>query len=387
MAIGYANFEDIQRGNQQVVNSMASLGQQIAGSIENHAQTQAATAMLPALQQSYQQGMQKIAAGDPNGMSDIYGAAMTASQIPILAPMATSALNTANSAMQQSMHNIRSKAAQDAITARYAMEHGSDAMPKPMNAYQQEQVSQNKAKVETKQKTDQLAAYGELYNGEPASSKSPEGVPGIARYSEKINEAVDKGTAVDPNDIRKFSSLYRQYKQTQSAYGPSAISNPDIEDAYKEVEKHMLDAQSKLDEKIKGLPKGEDPTQAGALNLGILGKWGGDNLKSQKENLSTALQNFSKLKLAQPQGNAGGIPAAGGQTSSQALMQAVQAAKRHPDKIDIIKSRLQGAGIDPSMLDQAIKSQQTQQQSSPQASDMIPAANQTSDDVETEEEA
>ena len=52
MAIGYANFEDIQRGNQQVVNSMASLGQQIAGSIENHAQTQAATAMLPALQQS-----------------------------------------------------------------------------------------------------------------------------------------------------------------------------------------------------------------------------------------------------------------------------------------------------------------------------------------------
>lgn len=310
MAIGYYNFGNIQAGNEQVAKSMASLGQQIAGSIENHAQTQAATAMLPALQQSYQQGMQKIAAGDPNGMADIYGAATTASQIPILAPMATSALNTANSAMQQSMHNVRSQAAQEARMAMYGMSHGGDATPKPPTIYQQSEM----AKVETKQKTDQLAAYGSLYNGAPASSSSPEGVPGIAQYSEKINEAVDKGTAVDPNDIRKFAGLYSQYRQTQSAYGPSAISNPEIEDAYKEVEKHMLDAQSQLDKKIKGLPKGEDPTQAGALNLGILGKWGGDNLKSQKENLSTAIQNFSKLKnIAQPQGNAGGIPAAGGQ--------------------------------------------------------------------------
>jgi hypothetical protein len=91
--------------------------------------------------------------------------------------------------------------------------------------------------------------------------------------------------------------------------------------------------------------------------------------------------NLDKIHtLGKSQGSAGGIPAATGAntqgSSTQTLIQAVQAAKLHPDKIDLIKSRLQGAGIDPSMLDQAIQSQQSQQQSAPQASNMLPAVNQ-----------
>jgi hypothetical protein len=345
---------------------MASLGQQIAGSIENHAQTQAATAMLPALQQSYQQGMQKIADGHPEGMADIYSAAMTASQIPMLAPMATSALNTANSAMQQSMHNIRSKAAQDAITARYAMEHGSDAMPKPMNAYQQEQVSQNKAKVQNQQ----IDEYGALYEGDPSNK-----IEGIGALSKKINEAIGKGENVSPEDLQKFAGLYETYKQKQSSFAKNAINNKNIDQAYNDIKGHLLTAQSYLNEKIKSVPEGTDLSSVKDPNANWWSKiWGNDkvDLASQKKNIDDTITNLNNIHR--------------GQTSSQALMQAVQAAKKHPDKIDLIKSRLQGAGIDPSMLDQAIKSQQTQQQSSPQASNMIPAANQTSDNVETEEE-
>ena len=131
MPIGYANFGTIQQGNQQVINSMAGLGQQIAGAIENHAQTQAAQAMLPALQQSYQQGMAKIASGDPNGMADIYGAASTASQIPILAPFAQHALSTAQSANINAQHMARTQAYIGGRMAGLYGQYGSGLMNPP----------------------------------------------------------------------------------------------------------------------------------------------------------------------------------------------------------------------------------------------------------------
>jgi len=110
MPVGYYNFSPIMQGNQTIANGFASLGQQIGNAIETHAQTQAATAMLPALQQSYQQGMAKIASGDPNGMADIYGAAASASQIPMLQPFAQHALTTAQSANINAQHMARTQA-------------------------------------------------------------------------------------------------------------------------------------------------------------------------------------------------------------------------------------------------------------------------------------
>jgi len=87
MPIGYANFGTIQQGNQQVVNSMAGLGQSISNAIETHAATQSAQAMLPMLQQQYASGVQKIAQGKQDGMVDIIQAASLASQNPLTAKM------------------------------------------------------------------------------------------------------------------------------------------------------------------------------------------------------------------------------------------------------------------------------------------------------------
>jgi hypothetical protein len=131
MPIGYANFGNIQQGNQQVVNSMAGLGQQISSAIETHAATQSAQAMLPMLQQQYQSGMQKIASGDPNGLGDIYGAALTASQNPLLAPMAGKAVTMAQSANINAQHMARTKAYIAGREASLYGQYGSGLMNAP----------------------------------------------------------------------------------------------------------------------------------------------------------------------------------------------------------------------------------------------------------------
>ena len=119
MPIGYiGNLSNIQQGNQQVINSMAGLGQQIAGAIENHAQTQAATAMLPVLQQSYQQGMQKIASGDTSGFGEVTQAAGLASQIPIIAHYGSSMMNGAIQASEMARTKALNDARMSAINAR-----------------------------------------------------------------------------------------------------------------------------------------------------------------------------------------------------------------------------------------------------------------------------
>jgi len=131
MPIGYYNYGNIEQGNQYAANQLASLGQQIGQAIQTHAATQSAQAMLPMLQQQYQQGMQKIASGDPNGLGDIYGAALTASQNPLLAPMATHAVSTAQSANINAQHMARTQAyLQGRIGSLYG-QYGSGLMNAP----------------------------------------------------------------------------------------------------------------------------------------------------------------------------------------------------------------------------------------------------------------
>jgi len=110
MPIGYANFGTIEQANNQTVNQLAGLGQQIGNAIETHAATQSAQAMLPMLQQQYQNGMSKIASGDPNGLGDVYSASVVASQNPLLAPMANHAVNMAQSANINAQHMLRTQA-------------------------------------------------------------------------------------------------------------------------------------------------------------------------------------------------------------------------------------------------------------------------------------
>jgi hypothetical protein len=141
MPIGYANFSDIQQGNQQVVNSLAGLGQQIGHAIETHAATQSAQAMLPMLQQQYKQGLDKIAAGDSSGLGDVYQASMIASQNPILAAGANHALNLANMANVQTQHGLRTLAAQQGALYRANLKAAgtTGAGPRAMTGGQQAQ--------------------------------------------------------------------------------------------------------------------------------------------------------------------------------------------------------------------------------------------------------
>lgn len=268
MPIGYANFGTIQQGQQQVVNSMAGLGQSISSAIENQAATQSAQAMLPMLQQQYQQGMQKIATGDPNGMGDIYGAAMTASQNPLLAPMAKSAIETAQSANVQAQQGLRVLARQQGMTDRYNMQYGANAQQKPMTAYQQVQSDKSLLDI----KNDQINEYGALYSGDPSKN-----VEGIGTYASKINEAISQGDAPEATDLQNFAGLYNIYKQKQSNYGKYAVSNPQIDNAFQMIQKEIPELTNivkKESSKGKGFMGiqafgGTDPNKVKSLTEGI----------------------------------------------------------------------------------------------------------------------
>jgi hypothetical protein len=383
MPIGYANFGTIQQGNQQVVNSMAGLGQSISSAIETHAATQSAQAMLPMLQQQYANGVQKIAQGKQDGMIDIIQAASLASQNPLTVKMGqqmidgmTQLSRMANTQAYLQGTRLSSMATHPEMynpdgtlnTSRL----GQAAPAKPYTPYQQEQSDRNAAT----DRNAQLDAYSQLYSGNGDKEI------GISGYADKINKAIKDGTDVSAEDLQGFAKRYSYYKQKQSNYGKNALNDKNIDQAYDSIKDHLTVAQGDLDKKIKEVKKkGEDPTKASVPSAWFGNIWPDKkDLPSVKTNLDETLKNLEAIHNIGKLGSVGGMPSVrgGGQqgNSTQTLIQAIQAAQKHPDKIDLIKSRLQDAGIDPALFDQAIKSQQTQQQSSPQASNMIPAANQ-----------
>jgi hypothetical protein len=388
MSIGYYNFGNIQQGNQQIVNSMAGLGNQIGQTIQTHAATESAKTMLPMLQQQYSTGMQKIANGELGGMADVIQAASLASQNPLTADIG----NNMITGMQQASHMANTQAYLQGTRLSSMATHpemynpdgtfntsrlGQAAPAKPYTPYQQEQSDRNAAT----DRNAQLDEYSQLYDGQ--TLKDGTKVLGMGGYADKINKAIKDGTDVSAEDLQNFAQRYKYYKQKQSNYGKNALNNESIDQAYNDIKDHLTVAQSDLDKQIKSLPKGTDPSKVPNPNkTWYNGFWtkSTNDLSSQKNNVDETLKNLENIHNIGKQGSVGGMPSARGgsqqNNSTQTLIQAVQAAQKHPDKIDLIKSRLQDAGIDPALFDQAIKSQQTQQQPSPQASNMIPAANQ-----------
>ena len=238
MPVGYYNFSPIMQGNQTIANGFASLGQQIGNAIETHAQTQAAQAMLPALQQSYQQGMAKIASGDPNGMADIYSAAASASQIPMLQPFAQHALTTAQSANINAQHMARTQAYLQGKNLGLAAKYPGFIDPntgqvnpdyKPQGKTLSPLDQARLDKMNTQAQTSQINDYNALYNGTDKEA-------GIGSLAQKIQDATASGSAPDPSDIRTFASKVSAYKQAQGAYGNQAIPSPEIEAAYQQVQ-------------------------------------------------------------------------------------------------------------------------------------------------------
>jgi len=336
MPIGYANFGTIQQGNQQVVNSMAGLGQQIAGAIENHAATQSAQAMLPMLQQQYQQGMQKISGGDPNGIGDIYGAALVASQNPLLAPMAGHAINLANNANIQTQHTLRTQAAQQGMMDRYNIRYGQGGM----TAYQQEQLAKNVAES----KNNQINEYGALYSGDPSKN-----IDGIGSYTSRISEAINKGDAPDAKDIQGLASMYNIYKQKQAAYGKNAVTNPQIESAFKQIQ-GKIPALTNLVKKEQG--KGT-------------GHWWGNTDLNKVEKLNQGIEQLQGLQSA-----GGSAGSASTSPNQDALILSAQKAIKNGADPKAVQER----------LNQLIQQMRTPaQQSAPampanQSTSMIPAA-------------
>jgi len=149
MAIGYYNYSPLIAQGEQTVNQLAGLGKQIGQAIETHAATQSAQAMLPMLQQQYQTGMAKIANGDPNGLGDVYSAAVIGSQNPLLAPMAKNAITTAQSANINAQHMLRTQAYLGGRMASLYGQYGSGLMPAPEGMNPNWQGKQTAAKALT----------------------------------------------------------------------------------------------------------------------------------------------------------------------------------------------------------------------------------------------
>jgi len=372
MAVGYYNFSPIMQGNQTIANSFANLGQQIGQSIENHAQVQAAQALLPALQQSYQNGMQKIATGDPNGLADIYHSASTASQIPILRGFAQNALTTAQSANINAQHMLRTQAYLQGRGVSMMASHpemfnpdgtfnasrlGQNAPSKPMTAYQQQESDIKNAQLKAKQ----VGLFSNLWNGLPAQGNNPATEGASTAYNNILGD-IANGKAPSQGDLSKFASAYSQYQQTKGALGNYGIQDQNFENAFQQIQNQIP--------ALNGMVKSE---QAKGTDH-FLGNFFGTNTDTSRVN--ALKQQIDQIK--QLGGRSSQQPQSASGSSTQTLIQAVQAAQRHPDKVDLIKQRLQGAGIDPSMLDQAMKAQQSQQSSSPQASNMLPSASQVS---------
>ena len=234
MPIGYANFSTIQQGNQQVVNSMANLGQQIGNAIETHAATQSAQAMLPMLQQQYKQGLEKISTGDAAGLGDVYQASMIASQNPLLAPMASHAVNLANHANIQAQHNLRTQAYLGGRMATLYGQYGSGLMSAPAGMNPDWAGKQNQAKsLNPAQQMSAMANFNKIDND----------------LATKQSDALRLG---DQASYQQLGQQRQQLRDTLSQGGMNAPALPAYTSSF-EVADQLSQAQKELKaEKAKG---------------------------------------------------------------------------------------------------------------------------------------
>jgi hypothetical protein len=139
---------------------------------------------------------------------------------------------------------------------------GQAAPQKQFTPYQQTQalVGQN-------------TAYTKLFEGKPVTNTSP-GEPGIGPLADSINKSISEGNKPEAKDIKDFVNKYAQYKQLQSAYGQYAVPNPQIENAFKQIQTKIPELKKAIEkEKAKGtghwFKENTDTSKVEALNQGI----------------------------------------------------------------------------------------------------------------------
>jgi hypothetical protein len=292
MAIGYINISPIQQGNQQVVNSMAGLGQQISSAIETHAATESAKAMLPMLQQQYQAGMKRISDGDPNGLADIYNASMTASQNPLLAEPAQKALGIAQSANINVQHMRRTQAAQQGRILGLLAKYPGFIDPNTGAVNPNWKGSPTKGSV---MNPSQQANLVTKYRGATQSLWSGgDGVEGAGSYvADFLNPTGDKEKA------DKFVAAIQQYNTYKQDLADQGIqfSDPNFENAIAQLGKTTFGLQQQLENNPKGM--------VGQWDIPFLGKRGGHPIS---EEFNTMEKRFNKvapstIKAAQTSAN------------------------------------------------------------------------------------
>jgi hypothetical protein len=300
MPIGYiGSLSTLQTGNQQVVNSLVGLGQQIGQAINTHAAQQSAQAMLPMLQQQYRQGMAKIASGDPNGIGDVYGASMIASQNPLLAPMAGHAINLANAANIQTQHTLRTQAAQQGAMQRYNLRYGQGAQggtaggAKPMTGGQQ-----------AAQTSKYRGAINKLWDSASPDAENYLSGKGGGSVASAINQyQAMKGDSgvTDPN----FEALIQAKNAISRGANPEAVLK-----RYQSLQKPATPQAP-----AGGFPAGQAPAQA------------------PTQPLPAGLQINPSFGPPITQGQA---PAAGGQIPAMAGGGVAQAVQEEPEEPEVV---------------------------------------------------
>jgi hypothetical protein len=246
MPIGYiGNLSNIQQGQQQVVNSMAGLGQSISQAIENHAATESAKAMLPIIQNQYLTGMQKIAQGKQEGIADIIQAASLASQNPRTAHMGQNMMT----GMTQLNEFTRAKQLADSrvlgAQIGYAGRIGAAKLAHPVDA-QGNPIPKGETANETATRTAaQRSAVNKLWSGTSTMSGARDyaqafikGEEDASKFAEMLNQYLalkkDRPGFSDPN-FENVINAKRAYDRGIASGKPKA-----------EVDKMVLDAYSKL---------------------------------------------------------------------------------------------------------------------------------------------
>ena len=291
MSIGYANFGTIEQANNQTVNQLAGLGQQIGNAIETHAATQSAQAMLPMLQQQYQNGMSKIASGDPNGLGDVYSASVIASQNPLLAPMANHAVSMAQSANINAQHMMRTQAYLQGKQASLYGQYGSGLMQAPVG------MNPNWA-------------------GKQAMGKAPTAgsqISALNNFNKLDNDlATKQADARRLGDTDTYNQIQQQRSDLRNTLTQGQIGVPSLGGA----DALPLDTSKQINDLQKQIKAEQAKGAGGLLHSGT------DQAKIQ------ALQ--SNIKELQKTGGNGGLPALKGGNGPIIPQKAIEHLKQNP---------------------------------------------------------
>ena len=296
MPIGYYNFGNIQQGNQQVVNSMAGLGQSISQAIENHAANQSAQAMLPVIQSQYQSGMQKIADGDQTGMADIMQAAGLASQNPRTAHLS----NQFITGMTQVNEMARTKAINDArleaINARG--EYGASLAGQKFNQSLglQQQGQENQIELINKRDKFQLNQIEQKHQDRLKEIDQLTGNQKDNALAEENNKFANQKAFWDYKLANPTNSAVNPIAQVQAAKAGVAIQNTMQAEMDKALEEGNEEKYNRAAHELSAFS--QNATQAGIPSSGIQLSY---SARKKATDLATRLNRVSGGILGNPQ--------------------------------------------------------------------------------------